>query len=57
MQNHVDKRTWPFSKNDQPTTKLAYSVITKGNEVSISPLINWNAFWRIPLLQKVVLFG
>ena len=54
-----DKRIWPFSKNGQVTTKSAYRAIIK-NRSGTNPTIcsiNWKAYWKIFLPQRILLLG
>lgn len=44
-------------KNDQLTTKYAYRLICSRNDANLVSMVNWKALWRLPLPQRVLLFG
>ena len=52
-----DKRIWPHSKSGEVTTKSAFNII---NKAEVDPLVastNWKHFWKLPLPQRILLFG
>lgn len=52
-----DEKIWPFSKNGQLTTKSTYRVTCGSYEMNLNSPMDWNALWKLPLPQRVLLFG
>lgn len=52
-----DKKIWAYSKNVPFTTKSAYNLNMKDNEQDGRIVINWRALWKLPLPQRVLMFG